>query len=68
MNFLALVSGLFGTPPDAWRGLTDANLRAEDVVKLRRSNWPHLSQEVPVSQARFLPKFRKGGGQREVGT
>ncbi len=39
--------------------------RAEDVVKRRRANWPHLSQEVPVSQAHYLPKFRKGGGQEE---
>ena len=44
---------------------TLANLRAEAVVKLRRSNWPHLSQEVPVSHARYLPKFRKGGGQEQ---
>ncbi len=42
--------------------------RAEAVVKRRRANWPHLSQEVPVSLAHYLPKFRKGGGQREVGT
>ncbi len=47
---------------------TLANLRAEAVVKARRANWPLLSQEVPVSQAHYLPKFRKGGGQREVGT
>ncbi len=42
--------------------------RAEDVVKRRRANWPRLSQDVPVSQAHYLPLFRKGGGQREVGT
>ncbi len=42
--------------------------RAEAVVKRRRANWPRLSQEVPVSQAHYLPKFRKGGGQVEVGT
>ncbi len=42
---------------------TPANLRADAVVKRRRANWPLLSQEVPVSQARYLPKFRKGGGQ-----
>ncbi len=47
---------------------TLAGLRAEAVVKRRRANWPHLSQEVPVSQAHFLPLFRRGGGQREVGT
>ncbi len=47
---------------------TLANLRAEAVVKRRRANWPRLSQEVPVSQAHYLPKFRKGGGQVEVGT
>ena len=47
---------------------TLANLRAEDVVKRRRANWPHLSQEVPVSHAHYLPLFRKGGGQVEVGT
>ncbi len=66
MNLLYLLSGLFGILPAAQR--TDANNRADDVVKLRRTNWPHLSQEVPVSQARYLPTFRKGGGQREVGT
>ncbi len=44
---------------------TLAGVRAEAVVKQRRANWPHLSQEVPVSQAHFLPLFRKGGGQEE---
>ena len=57
-----------GLKPTAPREPTLANLRAEAVVKRRRANWPHLSQEVPISQARYLPKFRKGGGQREVGT
>ncbi len=46
---------------------TRAMKAADDVVKARRENWPHLSQEVPRSQARYLPRFCKGGGQREVG-
>ncbi len=54
--------------PISPREPTLANLRAEAVVMRRRANWPRLSQEVPVSQAHYLPLFRKGGGQREVGT
>ena len=44
---------------------TPANLRADAVVMRRRRNWPNLLQQVPESQASFLPKFRKGGGQQE---
>ena len=44
---------------------TLANERAEAVVERRRANWPRLSQEVPVSQVCYLPKFRKGGGQEQ---
>ena len=42
---------------------TLAGLRAAAVIVRRRANWPPLSQDVPVSQAHYLPKFRKGGGQ-----
>ena len=51
-----------GIPP---REPTLANLRAEAVVGRRRANWPRLSQEIPVSKFRYLPKFRKGGGQEQ---
>ncbi len=68
LNIFAFMRGLFGAGKAARRGPTEANLRAEAVVKLRRANWPHLSQEAPVSHAHYLPLLRKGGGQREVGT
>ncbi len=45
-----------------------ANLRAaRRILEHRRRNWPNCVP-VPASQAHYLPKLRKGGGQREVGT
>ncbi len=43
---------------------TPAALRAEAVILRRRANWPHLSQTVPTTKARWLPRLRRGGGQR----
>ncbi len=62
-----MMFSLRDNPQATPRGPSAANLRAEAVVKRRRVNWPHLPQEVPVSQAHYLPLLRRGGGQREVG-
>ena len=49
------------------QGPSPANLRAaRRILEHRRRNWPD-TVAVPQSQAHSLPKFRKGGGQREVG-
>lgn len=43
-----------------------ANKRAEALIAaVRKKNWPDLSETVQ-SEAHFLPKFCKGGGQVEV--
>ncbi len=48
-------------------GPSPANLRAaKRILEHRRSNWPNCIA-VPQSQAHYLAKLRKGGGQREVG-
>ncbi len=39
----------------------------ERIVAHRARNWPNAGPWPPMN-AGYLPKFRKGGGQREVGT
>ena len=68
MNLLDRFMSIISAVPNKKRvDPSPANLRAaKRILEHRRRNWSNCIP-VPQSEAHYLPKFRKGGGQREVG-
>ncbi len=69
MSFLEHFMSLLAIVPNKKRaGPSRANLgAAKRILEHRRRNWPNCVP-VPQSQAHYLPRLRKSGGQREVRT